>query len=91
MSNGPDSVAVSVAGARFGSAIRGWRFVDLLISAAVAMLRNALARRRRRQTERELLALSDDALKDIGVSRSEIWYVAHRPWLGARRRGHAQD
>jgi len=43
-----------------------------------------------RVTRRRLEELSDWQLKDIGLPRSEIWYVAHRPWLGTKRRGHGK-
>lgn len=51
-----------------------------------------LLRRRHvaRVTQRRLEGLSDWQLKDIGLHRSEIWHVAHRPWLGAGRRGHGE-
>jgi len=58
---------------------------------AATILCNALARHRRRQTERELSALSDSQLKDIGLHRSHIWYVAYgssTPSTGRHHAGH---
>jgi uncharacterized protein YjiS (DUF1127 family) len=55
------------------------------------LLRILRRRHKARLTRRQLESLSDWQLKDLGLHRSEIWYLAHRPWLGARRRGHAQD
>ena len=55
-----------------------------------ALLRALRRRHVARVTRRRLEELSDWQLKDIGLPRSEIWYVAHRPWLGAKRRGHGK-
>lgn len=48
----------------------------LLMSGAAAALRMALNGHRRRRAERAFLHLSDAALKDIGIHRSEIRLVA---------------
>jgi uncharacterized protein YjiS (DUF1127 family) len=55
------------------------------------LLRTLRRRHTARLTRRQLEALSDWQLKDLGLHRSEVWYLAHRPWLGAKGRGHAQD
>jgi len=44
-----------------------------------ALWRHLNSESRRRRAERELEALSNDTLHDIGIARSEI------PWLAARR------
>ena len=45
----------------------------------VLMIEDALERRRSRLA---LMELTDDQLKDIGVSRSEAFREAHRPFWG---------
>lgn len=45
----------------------------------VLMIEDALDRRRSRLS---LMELTDDQLKDIGVSRSEAFREAHRPFWG---------
>jgi uncharacterized protein YjiS (DUF1127 family) len=55
------------------------------------LLRGLRRRHTARLTRRRLESLNDWQLKDLGLHRGEIWYLAHRPRLGARRRGHAQD
>ena len=61
---------------------------DKLLPRLGALLRALRRRHVARVTRRRLEELSDWQLKDIGLPRSEIWYVSHRPWLGAKRRGH---
>jgi uncharacterized protein YjiS (DUF1127 family) len=69
------------------SGIRRTGAKSLLLRLA-ALLRRLRRRHVARLTHRRLEALSDWQLKDIGLARSEIWYVSHRPWLGIKRRGH---
>ena len=91
MSTRTSTAAISVAGARPGRATLALRAVEPLIGAVATILCNTLARHRRRQTERELLALSDSQLKDIGLHRSHIWYVAYgssTPSTGRHHAGH---
>ena len=85
------SAARSTAAARSGPATSARRVVDLLIGAIASILRSTLARYRRRQTERELSALSDWQLKDIGVHRSHIWHLAYGGPASSTRSGHAED
>ena len=61
-----------------------------LLPRLAGVLRRLRRRHVARVTRRRLEALSDWQLKDIGLPRSEIWYVAHRPWLGTKRRGHGK-
>jgi len=90
MSTGPSTAAISAADARSGVATPTRWVVDLLIGAAASILSNALAGRRRRQTERELAALSDAALKDIGLSRSQIEFIARRLDIPMTRNSNAK-
>ena len=90
MSTGPSTAAISAADARSGVATPTRWVVDLLIGAAASILSNALAGRRRRQTERELAALSDAALKDIGLSRSQIEFIARRLNIPRTRNSNAK-
>ena len=56
------------------------------VAAGIGTWTRSLARRfRSRQTERALMSLSDTALKDIGVSRSDIKSIAFG--FGGVRRG----
>jgi uncharacterized protein YjiS (DUF1127 family) len=71
--SGVREVAGPVAGAIAATARRWW--------AAHA------ARRERRAAVRELAALDDRALKDIGLSRSEIEYVVYGQAIGRWREG----
>ena len=38
-----------------------------------------------------LQSLSDEQLKDIGISRCQIWYMAHGTSASSTRNGHAED
>jgi uncharacterized protein YjiS (DUF1127 family) len=71
--NGAREVAGLVAGAIAATARRWW--------TAYA------ARRERRAAVRELAALDDRALKDIGLTRSEIEYVVYGQAIGRWREG----
>jgi uncharacterized protein YjiS (DUF1127 family) len=62
---------------------------DWLSRGTARLLRLARHGRRRRRTERSLLALSDATLKDIGLRRAEIGFVADVLATGGTvRRGH---
>jgi len=56
--------------------------------AIASVGRQLLAHYRRRRTERQLESLSDAIMKDIGVSRSEVPFIAHSLAFGGdgRRR-----
>jgi uncharacterized protein YjiS (DUF1127 family) len=54
---------------------QGW--ITKLLARLAALRRLLMAARRRRDTEYQLLELSDAMLKDIGVVRSEISWLAH--------------
>jgi len=61
----------------------------LAMAPAIALWRRLGDGARRRRAERELDMLSDDVLKDIGVARSEIpWIAGSRatPFRGPRGR-----
>jgi uncharacterized protein YjiS (DUF1127 family) len=70
---------------------RSSRSIDLLTGALATVLRTTLARRQQRQTERKLAALSDWQLKDIGLHRSHIGYLARRSCTAPIWRHHAKD
>ena len=75
----------------FRSPSRASRAGGFFLARLARLLRMLRRRHKARLTRRQLESLSDWQLKDLGLHRSEIWHLAHRPWLGARRRGHAQD
>jgi len=75
----------------FHSPSRASRAGGYFLARLARLLRMLRRRHKARLTRRQLESLSDWQLKDLGLHRSEIWYLSHRPWLGARRRGHAQD
>ena len=75
----------------FRSPSRASRAGGFVLARLARLLRILRRRHKARLTRRQLESLSDWQLKDLGLHRSEIWYLAHRPWLGARGRGHAQD
>ena len=75
----------------FRSPSRASRAGGYFLARLARLLRMLRRRHKARLTRRQLESLSDWQLKDLGLHRSEIWYLSHRPWLGARRRGHAQD
>ena len=77
--------------AGFRSPSRASRAGGSVLARLARLLRMLRRRHKARLTRRQLESLSDWQLKDLGLHRSEIWYLSHRPWLGARRRGHAQD
>jgi uncharacterized protein YjiS (DUF1127 family) len=44
-----------------------------------------------RAAVRQLQSLNDQQLKDIGISRCQIWYLAHGTSASLTRNGHAED
>jgi uncharacterized protein YjiS (DUF1127 family) len=50
--------------------------IDVLATLAFALRRRVMAASHRRRVERELQALPDVMLKDIGVTRTEIPWIA---------------
>ena len=50
--------------------------IDVVATLALALRRGVMAASHRRRVERELQGLSDVMLKDIGVTRSEIPWIA---------------
>ena len=75
----------------FRSPSRASRAGGYFLARLARLLRMLRRRHKARLTRRRLESLNDWQLKDLGLHRGEIWYLAHRPWLGAGRRGHAQD
>ena len=55
--------------------------IGVLVTAALALRRRVTAASHRRRVERELQSLPDLLLKDIGVARSEI------PWIAVTQAG----
>jgi uncharacterized protein YjiS (DUF1127 family) len=51
---------------------------EAIAHAAARVFKEAVVKSRRRASEKELSALSDHTLKDIGVHRSEIHYLTRR-------------
>jgi uncharacterized protein YjiS (DUF1127 family) len=64
---------------------------ETVATAAGAMGAYVMRRFRRWQTERTLMSLSDEVLKDIGLSRSEITSIAHGIGHDKRTRRHATE
>ena len=44
-----------------------------------------------RAAVRQLQSLNDEQLKDMGISRCQIWYLAHGTSASLTRNGHAED
>ena len=59
-------------------------------SGSGTLFREWAARRRARKTYDELMALSDQTLYDIGLSRADIWAVSQDP-AGQMQRRHRTD
>ncbi len=81
--------AISGATPSSGRAMPRPRAIDLFAGAAAGLWRKLQARGRRRRTERQLSALSDWQLKDIGMHRSQIWYLSARASRHPTRIPHA--
>ena len=76
----------------------GLRRRDATAAALAAALAGAKAafvwigkRLRVRSSYRQLQALSDWQLKDIGLHRSHIWYRTYGGQISSGRRDHARD
>ncbi len=67
---GADPLAETLSRAAF-------RAIDAIDEAVGALIERLRAERRRRLTIRELSALDDHSLQDIGLQRSQIRSVAH--------------
>ncbi len=80
----------AVALVRFDPLASARSIVGRLLIGAGAMLRAALAGRSRRRTARMLASLSDAALRDIGIRRSEIRAVTDALMAGATVQGRTE-
>ena len=59
--------------------------IGTLVAPVISYARHLVALRRRHVAERNLLALSNRTLKDIGLTRAEIPWIAAQPekqWRG---------
>ena len=73
---------------------RHWRFGVALGGAparARAFLRRWREEHRARVSARQLASMSDWQLKDIGIHRSEIWYLVRGISAASIRSSHAKD
>ena len=82
-----DTTTVAIRGGETLQLLRA-RLQFFVLTAGIllaALWRQLRAESRRRRAERELEALPDTTLKDIGVARSEIPWLAAKPsevWRG---------
>ena len=53
------------------------RAIELFIEAYKSYKQGRAAKKLAKQTIKELSRLSDKELRDIGLGRGDIWYVAH--------------
>lgn len=53
------------------------RAIELFIEAYKSYRQGRAAKKLAKQTIKELSKLTDKELNDIGLSRGDIWYVAH--------------
>ena len=53
------------------------RAIETIIEAYRTFKQERVAKRLAKQTIKELSKLTDKELNDIGLSRGDIWYVAH--------------
>ena len=67
-----------IRGTDHRDAVFGARRASTLVAAVLSMDRGSLLERRRSRLA--LLEMTDDQLKDIGVSRSEAYREANRPF-----------
>ena len=77
------------------TALRRRDATAVAIAGALASAKAAFAwigkRLRARSGYRQLQALSDWQLKDIGLHRSHIWYRSYGDQIRSSRRDHAKD
>ena len=62
-----------------------------MLARLKAFLRRLSREHRARAGARRLQSMSDWQLKDIGVHRSEIWYLVHGVPASSVRSHHAED
>ena len=74
----PSAAGTMSSGAAAGPRLRAWmgREVGRIASALAGALRRWRHVMRRRATIRELERLNDMMLKDVGLTRGEIWHLA---------------
>ena len=53
------------------------RAIETIIEAFISFKQERAAKKLAKQTIKELSKLTDKELNDIGLSRGDIWYVAH--------------
>jgi uncharacterized protein YjiS (DUF1127 family) len=67
------------------------RSVRGIVARIGAILRAIRRGHESRAAVRQLQSLSDWQLKDMGISRGQIWYLTHRTSASPSRDGHAED
>ena len=62
-----------------------------IVARIRAILRGFRVGHDSRAAVRQLQSLNDEQLKDIGISRCQIWYLGHGTSASLSRNGHAED
>ena len=62
-----------------------------ILGRAKAFLHRLCEEHQARTAARQLQSMSDWQLKDLGIHRSQIWYLVHGSSTSSTRNGHAED
>lgn len=62
-----------------------------ILAFAKALLHLLCEKHRARTAVRQLQSMSDWQLKDLGIHRSQIWYLVHSNSASSTRCGHVED